>query len=277
MKILLISLFLLMAPLEAEAVADHLIVKQDEEQVYTIDRHTYAFFYFINEAKLGQLLDELNEKVYQKPIDAKLNDKGEIISGKPGKTLDRQAFHLAFRKFIHQGEPTEIEIPVKSIYPRVDSELLSEIREKEIGSYTTYFQKNNKERTHNIKLAAAAIDSHVVFPGETFSFNKIVGKRTKEKGYKQAPVIVKGELAEDIGGGICQTSSTLYNAVDLEGIEIVERYSHSRSVPYVPPGRDATVSWWGPDFSFKNKLPQPILIRAKATGGKMKIDVYTSA
>lgn len=277
MKILLISLFLLMAPLEAEAVADHLIVKQDEEQVYTIDRHTYAFFYFINEAKLGQLLDELNEKVYQKPIDAKLNDKGEIISGKPGKTLDRQAFHLAFRKFIHQGEPTEIEIPVKSIYPRVDSELLSEIREKEIGSYTTYFQKNNKERTHNIKLAAAAIDSHVVFPGETFSFNKIVGKRTKEKGYKQAPVIVKGELAEDIGGGICQTSSTLYNAVDLEGIEIVERYSHSRSVPYVPPGRDATVSWWGPDFSFKNKLPHPILIRAKATGGKMKIDVYTSA
>src|SRR5699024_11541629 len=121
-----------------------------------------------------------------------------------------------------------------------------------------------------------AIDSHVVFPGETFSFNKIVGKRTEEKGYKRAPVIVKGELAEDIRGGICQTSSTLYNAVDLQGIEIVERYSHSRSVRYVPPGRDPTVSWWGPDFSFKNKLHQPILIRTIAENAEMTINIYSS-
>src|SRR5699024_8549970 len=97
---------------------------------------------------------------------------------------------------------------------------------------------------------------------ETFSFNNVVGKRTKEKGYKKAPVIVKGELAEDIGGGICQVSSTLFNAVNLQGIEIVERYSHSREVPYVPPGKDATVSWWGPDFVFKNRYSHPVLIRA---------------
>src|SRR5699024_4389198 len=120
-----------------------------------------------------------------------------------------------------------------------------------------------------------AIDSHVVFPGETFSFNKIVGKRTEEKGYKRAPVIVKGELAEDIGGGIRQTSSTLYNAVDLKGIEIVERYSHSRTVPYVPYGRDATVAWCGRDLSSKNKLHQPILIRAKAANGKMEINFFS--
>src|SRR5690625_7490070 len=107
-----------------------------------------------------------------------------------------------------------MELPVKLIYPRVDSELLSEISEQEIGSYVTYFKKNNKERTHNIKLATDAIDSHVVFPGETFSFNKIVGKRTEEKGYKRAPGIVKGELSGDSGGGICQTSATRYGAVD---------------------------------------------------------------
>lgn len=276
MKILFISLFLLTAPLQTTATPDQLIVKKDGEPVHTIDRQAYAFSLFINESKLDQLLDELDEIVYKKSVDAKLNDKEEIISGKPGKALDRQAFNLAFRKFVYQGEPSEMELPVKRIYPRVDSELLSEISEQEIGSYVTYFKKNNKERTHNIKLASDAIDSHVVFPGETFSFNKIVGKRTEEKGYKRAPVIVKGELAEDIGGGICQTSSTLYNAVDLKGIEIVERYSHSRSVPYVPSGRDATVSWWGPDFSFKNKLHQPILIRAKAANGKMKINIYSS-
>src|SRR5699024_9649194 len=155
--------------------------------------------------------DELDEKVYKKPIDAKLNDKEEITSGKPGKALDRQAFNLAFRKFVYQGEPTEMELPVKRIYPRVDGELLSEISEQEIESYVTYFKKNNKKRTHNIKLASDAIDSHVVFPGETLSFNKIVGKRTEEKGYKREPVIVKWVLAEDIGGDICEHSYYLYS------------------------------------------------------------------
>ncbi|MFP3440966.1 VanW family protein, partial [Pantoea sp. SIMBA_133] len=116
----------------------------------------------------------------------------------------------------------------------------------------THFRKNNLERTSNIELAAEAINNTVVFPGETFSFNQTVGKRTKERGYLPAPIIVKGELSEGIGGGICQVSSTLFNAVDQAGVQIIERYSHSRSVPYVKPGRDATVSWYGPDFSFRN-------------------------
>src|SRR5699024_2272393 len=89
-------------------------------------------------------------------------------------------------------------------------------------------------------------------------------------------VIVKGELSEGIGGGICQVSSTLYNAVDLVGLDIVKRYSHSRSVPYVPPGRDATVSWFGPDFVFKNPYNQPILIRAFAKDGNMIVTLYSS-
>ncbi|WP_052350123.1 VanW family protein [Virgibacillus sp. SK37] len=165
---------------------------------------------------------------------------------------------------------------MKKIYPRIDRSLLEEIRGKELGNYVTYYKENNKERSHNISLAANAINNYVLFPGETFSFNKVVGERTKEKGYKRAPVIVKGELAEDIGGGICQVSSTLFNAVDLKGIQIVERYAHSREVPYVPPGKDATVSWWGPDFVFKNMYNQPILIRASSKNGKMNIRVYSS-
>src|SRR5699024_7644450 len=106
------------------------------------------------------------------------------------------------------------------------------------GSYVTYFKETNKERSHNIRLSTEAINNHVVFPNDEFSFNEVVGERTKEKGYMKAPVIVKGELSEDIGGGICQVSSTLFNAVDLKGIQTVERYSHSRSVPYVPQGQD---------------------------------------
>jgi vancomycin resistance protein YoaR len=128
----------------------------------------------------------------------------------------------------------------------------------------------------NIELAANALDSHVVFPNETFSFNKVVGNRTLKKGYLRAPIIVRGELSEGIGGGICQVSSTLFNAVDRAGLQIVERYSHSKRVPYVPAGRDATVSWYGPDFQFQNKYNQPILIRAKRYGGSMIVKLYSS-
>src|SRR5699024_5656672 len=150
MKILLMSLLLLTAPLESTAESDQLVVKKDGDPVHTIDRQAYAFSFFINESKLDQLLDELDEIVYKKSVDAKLNDKEEIICGRTSKALDREAFNLAFRKFVYQGEPSEMDLPVKRIYPQVDSELLSEISEQEIGSYVTYFKKNNKERTHNI-------------------------------------------------------------------------------------------------------------------------------
>jgi vancomycin resistance protein YoaR len=177
---------------------------------------------------------------------------------------------------INQTGSSSFELPIRRIYPRVDSELLENVKTKLIGQYVTYFNSSNQERSHNIDLATNAINNHVVFPGETFSFNQTVGQRTKEKGYLPAPIIVKGELAEGIGGGICQVSSTLFNAADRSGLEIVKRFSHSKRVPYVPPGRDATVSWYGPDFSFKNQYNQPVLIRAKAHHGMMFVQVYSS-
>lgn len=119
--------------------------------------------------------------------------------------------------YFYDNRPAEIEVPRLTVYPKVDSEVLADIRTQQIGRYVTYFNSFNKERSHNISLATEAINNHVVFPGETFSFNKVVGKRTAERGYLSAPVIVKGELAEGIGGGICQVSSTLFNAVDKAG------------------------------------------------------------
>jgi vancomycin resistance protein YoaR len=154
--------------------------------------------------------------------------------------------------------------------------LLGNIQSKRIGRYITSFNLSNKERTNNIKLATIAINNTVLFPGETFSFNKVVGKRTAGKGYLRAPVIIRGSFSEDIGGGICQVSSTLFNAVDNAGLHIIQRFSHSRKVNYIPPGRDATVSWYGPDFVFKNKYNQPILIQAKTLGNKLIIKIYSS-
>lgn len=226
--------------------------------------------------KLNQFMERIDKLVYKEPLDATLDQHFRIVPEKAGQRLSKHLFTEKFYSFMASNQSANMEVPLLSVHPRVTSELLADIRVQQIGNYMTYYNSNNKERSHNIQLAAKAINNAVIFPGETFSFNKVVGKRTKERGYLPAPVIVKGELSEGIGGGICQVSSTLYNAVDRAGVKIVERYSHSRSVPYVPPGRDATVSWYGPDFSFKNTYHQPILIRTKAIQGKVIIKIYSS-
>src|SRR5699024_4552430 len=151
--------------------------------------------------------------VSKSPIDASFDENGAIVEEIPGIRLDREEFLTSFLKYFYGGKSTTIEIPKLIYYPRVSSELLAEISVNRIGHYTTYYDENNVERSHNILLSTLAINNHVIFPGEEFSFNQVVGERTKEKGYQKAPVIVKGELAEDIGGGICQVSSTLFNAV----------------------------------------------------------------
>lgn len=276
MIIMLIHMFL--APIETFE-SDINLIKEDTV-LEIIAREDFSLDYldppFINQRRVNELLEKLNGLIYEQPINAKMNEQEEIVKEKSGIKLDHKKFIDRFYQTFFNERSDKIEIPVESVLPRVSSELLAEIKVRKIGEYTTFFNEGNQERSHNIDLSTEAINNYVVFPGETFSFNKVVGERTEEKGYKKAPVIVKGELSEGIGGGICQVSSTLYNAVSLRGIQIVERYSHSRSVPYVPPGRDATVSFWGPDFAFINKYQSPILIRATSDHGTMKISIHAS-
>ncbi|REJ11168.1 VanW family protein [Halobacillus trueperi] len=278
MKIAILSLCLLIAaPFIQE---ENLSITYDGEQLMSVNREDFTDVMlgkpFVNQEKTNRLVDQLEEKIYREPVPAKIGKAEEIIPGEAGRKVDQQKFTEDLYHYLHSTGKATIHVPTILAHPRVDGELLATIRTKQIGQYVTYFNKNNKERSHNIRLAAEALDSHVVFPGEVFSFNKVVGKRTVEKGYKKAPVIVKGEVTEGIGGGICQLSSTLFNSVDLAGVEIMERYSHSKRVPYVPEGRDATVSWYGPDFTFKNQYNQPLLIRSKVVGGKMIVTVYSS-
>jgi vancomycin resistance protein YoaR len=275
-----LSLVMLLLIIYTQPIHANELIISDDDINETIRRDDFALHVlddiFIDREKLNLLVKRLEEQVYQPPVNATFDDTWNLIPEKNGQTLDRTNFVRFFYEFFYSDVSFEMKVPKKNVYPKVDSELLYDIRANELGNYVTYFRPSNKERSHNIKLAAEAIDNTVVFPGEKFSFNNIVGKRTKERGYLRAPVIVRGELSEDIGGGICQVSSTLFNAVSLKGIEIVERYSHSREVPYVPPGKDATVSWWGPDFVFRNDYSHPILIRAKAIDGKMIVRVFSS-
>ena len=147
---------------------------------------------------------------------------------------------------------------------------------KRIGKYTTRYNPGEINRTTNVRLSSQAINNLVLRPGEEFSFNKTVGQRTAQRGYKMATVIVNGEFTDGMGGGICQTSSTLYNSVDRAGLQVTARYSHSKEVNYVPKGRDATVAWYGPDFKFRNSLSKPILIKSSANGGYLTVEVFTS-
>ncbi|MFA1818768.1 VanW family protein [Virgibacillus oceani] len=279
MRVLTVFIIILLIPL-------HIVLAHSEEaseipKIEKVEIKQYSLHHidrlFIDETKLNQLIDSLENKIYTAPENAAINEAGKVIDGKQGIMLDKMEFQRSFREtFYSNNEEGVLKVPVKEIFPKVDRALLEDIRSNMLGSYSTNFNKGNEERSHNISLATEAINNYVVFPGETFSFNEVVGERTKEKGYKQAPVIVKGELSEDIGGGICQVSSTLFNAVDLKGIQIIERYAHSKEVPYVPPGKDAAVSWWGPDFVFKNIYNQPLLIRAAAKDGSLVIHIYSS-
>ncbi|RSD25455.1 VanW family protein [Mesobacillus subterraneus] len=259
---------------------DDISIIWDGEPVVEVHRSDFSIPWFgypiLNHTMLETLNKQLSLQVKKDPEDAGLDDYGRILPEKVGYVLDQKKFKRDFTNHFFLKQHSRLEIPTLPVYPKVDSEIIANIRTKLIGHYITYFNSGNKERTHNIALAAEAINNHVVFPGETFSFNKVVGKRTASRGYQPAPIIVRGELSEGIGGGICQVSSTLFNAADRSGLKILERYSHSKQVPYVPPGRDATVSWYGPDFTFKNRYNQPVLIRAKTYPGKMIVMIYSS-
>jgi vancomycin resistance protein YoaR len=231
----------------------------------------------INTEKFNKFMDEIDKNVSKNPKNAILDKSGNIIPEQVGYRLDRQNFaEQVYSYFFNNVSSSELEAPLHAIYPQVDSELLGTIRSEKIGEYVTSFSINKKNRYNNIYLAAEAINNFVLYPGETFSFNKVVGERTAGKGYLPAPVIIKGKFSEDTGGGICQVSSTLYNAVDNAGLEVIHRYPHSSPVSYVPPGRDATVSWNGPDLVFKNKYNQPILIQANTLGNRLIIKLYSS-
>ncbi len=140
---------------------------------------------------------------------------------------------------------------------------------REIGAYRTWIGAGNGGRATNIHLATASLNNYVLMPGELFSFNRANGPRTFERGYRLAPVV--GGMG--IGGGVCQVSSTLYNAVLEAGLEVVERYPHSVPVYYVPPGRDATVSDYL-DFKFRNNTDHLIMIKTSNWSGSVDIRIF---
>lgn len=147
------------------------------------------------------------------------------------------------------------------------------IRER-ISRYTTTYSASNKPRVSNIHTLADAIDGTLIAPGGTFSFNDTVGPRTAAKGYQEAPAIVDGKLVPQLGGGICQVGTTLFNTVFESGLPVVERHNHSFYISHYPRGRDATVSWGGPDLKFKNDTAHWLLLVTGYSDSSLTIALY---
>ena len=143
-----------------------------------------------------------------------------------------------------------------------------------LASFATLFDSSNRPRSFNIALACGKINGISILPGETFSFNDTVGPRTAENGFKTAKIISGGKFVEGVGGGVCQVSTTLYNAVVLSGLKIVEFHPHSLKVSYVEPSRDAMVSGTYFDLKFKNTRKTPVYVRANADNGRIVCTIY---
>lgn len=174
----------------------------------------------------------------------------------------------SIKAFNKAKEGKNFEVKAKAIIPSITKEDLEKNLFKDVlGEYTTSVSGSSVRR-NNVRLAGEKCNV-ILLPGEEFSYNKTVGKRTKENGFGEAGAYLNGETVQEVGGGVCQTSSTLYNAVVLSNLEVTERTNHTYISSYVPIGRDATVSWGGPDFKFKNNRDYPIKIEASYANSKL--------
>ena len=173
--------------------------------------------------------------------------------------------------------PLDEDYSIGLIYTQADvtvKDLGKEDFNNLLASFSTKYVTSNTDRTTNLRLAANKINGTVIMPGEIFSNNKVVGKRTIAAGYKNAAIYQDGGVTDGLGGGICQISTTLYNAAIEAGMLIEERRNHMFVPSYISAGKDATVVWGSTDFKFENRRNYPIKIEASVSGGIAQVKIY---
>lgn len=221
--------------------------------------------------KVAQAVNAPHKDARLKIIDSKLEIQQDVV----GLQLDEKAALKAVSKGVQSGQSL-VRLPVIPDHPEVTAKDAASINTL-LASFSTPFNRGKVGRTHNLTLAAQSIDGTILKPGGVFSVNDTVGPRLAGRGYRTAQIFVKGKLEDGLGGGVCQVSSTLFNAVLLTGLTIKERAPHSQVVPYVTPGRDATVAYGQTDFRFQNTANHPIGIIANVQGSRLVVQIYGSA
>ena len=218
-------------------------------------------------------LDAVYNEVHKDPVNAYYSQNPYVVH--PSENGMDFAISLDDAKNLLQEEKDEYVIPLKVLYPSVTTNMIgTEAFPDLLSEFSTKYAASNKNRTTNLILASKKINGTVLMPGETFSYNKVVGARTIAAGYKEAPIYVSGRVEDGIGGGICQITTTLYNAVLYANLDIIERSNHQFVPSYAGPSRDATVVYGAIDFKFKNNRDYPIKITCSVSGGIANFKIW---
>lgn len=218
-------------------------------------------------------LDAIYKDIFKLPVDASYTTNPYVVY--PSSNGLDFAISMEEAKAIISNQQDEYTIPLKITYPNVTTNQIgNEAFPDLLSQFSTSFTSSGYNRSNNIILSSAKLNGLVLMPGEEFSYNQAVGQRTRAAGFREAGAYSNGKVVQEVGGGICQVSSTLYNAVLYANLEIVERTNHYFNPGYVKAGLDATVSWGGPDFRFRNNRNYPIRIVTDTSGKKLKVYIY---
>lgn len=229
--------------------------------------------------KLSRQVKELAKDIIVEPRDATFkvnsNDTVSVIAAEDGIDIDLAQLENDMNMSLGSGLKQEVNLTLIPVAPPRSTEFVESMGvDGLLSSYTTSFDPSKTSRSYNVSVAAQAFDELLIMPGHEVSFNDVVGPRSSEAGYKNAPVIVNNEFVDGLGGGVCQVSTTLYNAIILANLDIVERTSHSLPVSYVPIGRDATVVYDALDLRFRNNTDSYLYIKSYISGGQLTIKIF---
>jgi len=233
-----------------------------------VELHVYVF----SRRTATEFLRTAAKSINRPPTNARMTVDGGVISvipEKPGLGLDIEKSLDRIVKAIDAGA-REINLVAAASPPEITAADFKGI-DGVVASYSTTYKPWERDRTHNLRIACSEITGTLVTPNEVFSYNKVVGPRLKEYGYRDAPIFVEGQVEPGTGGGVCQVSTTVYNAALLADMKILRRSHHSRPVVYAPVGRDATVAYPALDLRFRNTSDTPIYIMASVE--KRTVDV----
>lgn len=219
------------------------------------------------ELDLRALAQELNAEPSAARYDV---ETGKVMDGEVGVKLDPEAAAFALEAAV-PGET--VQLPAEVVYPEMTAQELEAVLFRDVLSTTTTSVSGSSARRGNVRLAGESVNGTVLNDGDVFDYNKVVGKRTVERGFGAAATYINGETVDTVGGGICQVSSTIYLATLLANLEIVERYNHRFYPGYITLGMDATVSWGGPEFRFKNNTGYPIRIDVGYASGQLTVTI----
>ena len=190
-----------------------------------------------------------------------------------GQKLDREKLFLNIFERYKKGDHINVRLPFIYTEPLVTTQQVKKLTSLR-SSFSTNYSSSSADRKHNVKMALSGFNGLVVQPAEKVSFNDIVGRRTPENGYRTAKIILDGEYVDGVGGGVCQASTTLYNAILLADLQVNEAHRHSRRVSYVPPALDAMVNWSSSDMVFTNTTTEPIYITTSCDANSARVNIY---